>query len=408
MQQFLEEVQKMEYFKPSQTLSELPTQFFASLVQKVNASIAKGHDVINLGQGNPDQPTPHSIVQTLQSAANDPLHHKYPPFRGHSSLKEAVALFYEREYGVSLNPETEIAVLFGGKTGLVELPLCFTEPGDTILVPDPGYPDYWSGVALAKARMEMMPLLASNQYLPDYTTISEQTATKAKLMFLNYPNNPTGAIATKEFFDKTVAFAKQHHILVCHDFAYGAIGFDNKPMSFLQTNGAKDIGIEIYTMSKTFNMAGWRIAFAVGNASVIEAIQLIQDHMYVSVFGAIQEAAKQALLHEQTSIRELVAMYASRRQAFISACHDIGWKVTAPEGSFFTWLPVPKGYTSQSFADVLLEKAHVAVAPGIGFGEYGEGFVRVGLLHSEDRLREAVKRIETLHIFNNDEAIQRK
>ncbi|WP_416827058.1 pyridoxal phosphate-dependent aminotransferase [Ectobacillus polymachus] len=389
----------MEYFKPSQSLTTLPTQFFASLVQKVNTIIAQGHDVINLGQGNPDQPTPPSIVQALQLAANDPLHHKYPPFRGHSSLKEAVALFYEREYDVSLNPETEIAVLFGGKTGLVELPLCFTEPGDTILVPDPGYPDYWSGVALAKAKMEMMPLLASNHYLPDYKAISSQIAKRAKLMFLNYPNNPTGAIATNNFFKETVAFAKQHHILVCHDFAYGAIGFKQKPLSFLQTEGAKDIGIEIYTMSKTFNMAGWRIAFAVGNANVIEAIQLLQDHMYVSVFGAIQEAAKQALLHEQKSVKELVAMYTSRKETFITACHEIGWNVTAPEGSFFAWLPVPEGYTSQSFADMLLEKAHVAVAPGIGFGEHGEGFVRVGLLHSKERLREAVRRIDTLHLF---------
>ncbi|MBO9129873.1 pyridoxal phosphate-dependent aminotransferase [Bacillus sp. 165] len=390
----------MKQFRASQLLHELPTQFFASLVQKVNKVIAQGHDVINLGQGNPDQPTPFHIVQALQKAAAQPVHHKYPPFRGQPSLKEAVAIFYEREYGVKLNPETQVAILFGGKAGLVELPLCFTEPGDTILVPDPGYPDYWSGAALAKVHMEMMPLLAENFFLPDYSSITAETANLAKLMFLNYPNNPTGAVATKDFFEKTVSFANKHDILVVHDFAYGAIGFDGKkPVSFLEAEGAKDTGIEIYTLSKTYNMAGWRIAFAVGNESVIEAINLLQDHVYVSVFGAVQEAACTALLSSQTCVDELNACYESRRHALISACHDIGWQVTAPKGSFFAWLPVPDGYTSSEFADLLLEKAHVAVAPGIGFGEFGEGYIRVGLLHTEDRLIEAVRRIEQLEIF---------
>jgi aminotransferase len=390
----------MKHFQTSQLLHELPTQFFASLVQKVNKVISEGHDVINLGQGNPDQPTPSHIVKALQEAAEQPIHHKYPPFRGQPNLKEAIAVFYEREYGVKLDPEKEVAILFGGKAGLVELPLCFTEPGDTILVPDPGYPDYWSGVALAKAKMEMMPLLAENSFLPDYSTIAPEASDKAKLMFLNYPNNPTGAVATKEFFEETVAFANEHDILIVHDFAYGAIGFDGKkPVSFLEVEGAKETGIEIYTLSKTYNMAGWRIAFAVGNESAIEAINLLQDHIYVSVFGAVQEAARTALLSPQTCVEELNARYESRRNALISACHEIGWNVKSPEGSFFAWLPVPKGYTSAAFADLLLEKAHVAVAPGIGFGTHGEGYVRVGLLHTEERLVEAIKRIEQLKIF---------
>ncbi|UOY93827.1 pyridoxal phosphate-dependent aminotransferase [Ectobacillus sp. JY-23] len=390
----------MKHFNPSTTLTSLPKQFFAGLVQKVNAVIAQGHDVINLGQGNPDRPTPNHIIQALQQAVGEPVHHKYPPFRGQSSLKQAVADFYAREYGVTIDPETEVAILFGGKAGLVELPICFTEPGDSILVPDPGYPDYWSGAALARINMEMMPLLPENQFLPDYTSISLDVAKRAKMMFLNYPNNPTGAIATSAFFDETVAFAEQHDILVCHDFAYGAIGFEGKkPLSFLQTPGAKDVGIEIYTFSKTYNMAGWRIAFAVGNASVIEGIHVLQDHMYVSIFGAVQEAARQALLQPQDCVTELVACYESRRNALISACHQIGWEVTAPEGSFFAWLKVPEGYTSQQFADILLEQAHVAVAPGSGFGSHGEGYVRVGLLHTEERLREAINRISQLEIF---------
>jgi aminotransferase len=391
----------MEYYEQSELLKNLPKQFFASLVYKVGTVMAQGHDVINLGQGNPDQPTPSHIVEALQKAAANPRYHKYSPFRGYSFFKEAVAAFYEREYGVRLDPEKEVAVLFGGKSGLVEIPQCLLNPGDVVLVPDPGYPDYWSGVALARAEMAMMPLRPQNHFLPDYAEISKDVAEKAKLMFLNYPNNPTGAAATNEFFTDTVSFAAKHHICVVHDFAYGAIGFDGKkPISFLQTEGAKDVGIEIYTFSKTYNMAGWRVGVAVGNESVIAAINLLQDHLYVSLFGAIQEAAATALLSSQNCVKDLVTLYESRRNALIKALQEIGWDVKAPAGSFFAWLPVPAGWTSEPFADFLLEKAHVVVAPGIGFGEHGEGYVRVGLLTSETRLKEAAQRISKLDLFN--------
>ncbi|MED0656472.1 pyridoxal phosphate-dependent aminotransferase [Anoxybacillus ayderensis] len=390
----------MKTFPQSNLLQQLPKQFFASLVQKVNAVIAEGHDVINLGQGNPDQPTPAHIVNAMQQAVAKPAYHKYSPFRGYSFLKEAVATFYKREYGVTVDPEKEVAILFGGKAGLVEMPLCLLNPGDVVLVPDPGYPDYWSGVVLARARMEMMPLRAENDFLPDYEELHEDVVRQAKLMFLNYPNNPTGATATESFFKKTVSFAETYGIAVVHDFAYGAIGFDGKkPISFLQVEGAKDVGIEIYTFSKTYNMAGWRIGFAVGNESMIEAINVLQDHLYVSMFGAIQEAAAVALLQSQQCVEELVATYEARRNTFIRALNDIGWNVQAPAGSFFAWLPVPKGYTSETFANLLLEQAHVAVAPGIGFGEHGEGYVRTGLLTSEERLKEAAERIGRLQLF---------
>jgi L-glutamine---4-(methylsulfanyl)-2-oxobutanoate aminotransferase len=391
----------MKKFPQSELLQSLPKQFFASLVEKVGRAVAQGYDVINLGQGNPDQPTPDHIVEALQKASANPRYHKYSPFRGYQFLKEAVAVFYEREYNVKLNPEKEVAILFGGKAGLVEIPQCLVNPGDVVLVPDPGYPDYWSGIALARAKMEMMPLKEENSFLPDYNELSSQVVEKAKLMFLNYPNNPTGAIATKEFFADTVSFAAKNDICVVHDFAYGAIGFDgNKPISFLQTEGAKEVGIEIYTFSKTYNMAGWRVGFAAGNESVIEALNLLQDHLYVSIFGAVQEAAAAALLASQDCVTELVKLYESRRNTFIKALQEIGWNVTAPAGSFFAWLPVPKGFTSEHFADVLLEKAHVVVAPGIGFGEYGEGYVRAGLLTDEERLREAAERIGKLNLFH--------
>ncbi|HYK74104.1 MAG TPA: aminotransferase class I/II-fold pyridoxal phosphate-dependent enzyme, partial [Pseudoneobacillus sp.] len=223
---------------------------------------------------------------------------------------------------------------------------------------------------------------------------------KAKLMFLNYPNNPTGATATPEFFEKTVELAKKTNLCVVHDFAYGAIGFDGqKPLSFLQTEGAKDIGIEIYTLSKTYNMAGWRVGFAVGNRSVISAIELLQDHLYVSIFGAIQEAAAEALLASQQCVEDLNSLYESRRNVLIEGLKSIGWNVTAPKGSFFAWLKVPEGFTSEQFADYLLEKAHIAVAPGVGFGQFGEGYVRVGLLTPEKKMQEVVERIKALEIF---------
>ncbi|WP_043932550.1 pyridoxal phosphate-dependent aminotransferase [Bacillus sp. EB01] len=384
----------------SQRLKKLPQQFFASLVNKVNKAVAEGRDIINLGQGNPDQPTPPHIVKALQVAAEDPGTHKYSPFRGIPELKEAAVEYYEKQYGVKLDPETEVAILFGTKAGLVELPLCLLNDGDTMLLPDPGYPDYLSGVALANVEYETFPLKAEDQFLPDYEEFTPDQKEKAKLMYLNYPNNPTGATADHAFFEKTVQFAKENQITVVHDFAYGAIGYNGKkPVSFLEIEGAKDVGIEMYTLSKTYNMAGWRVGFAVGNAEIIEAINLIQDHLYCSLFPAVQKAAVAALTGDQTSVDELVQRYERRRDTFISACREIGWDVKAPQGSFFAWLPVPEGFTSEEFADLLLEKADVAVAAGNGFGEYGEGYVRVGLLVDEDRLKEAVHRIDKLNLF---------
>jgi len=384
----------------SKKLQQLPTQFFAALVQKVNAALAEGRDVINLGQGNPDQPTPPHIVKALQEAAENPHNHKYSPFRGIGELRQAAADFYKREYNVDIHPDTEVAVLGGTKIGLVELPMAVLNPGDTMLLPDPGYPDYLSGVVLGDAQYDVMPLFAENDFLPDYDALSDEIKDRAKLLYLNYPNNPTGGTATLEFFEETVRFAKEHQIIVAHDFAYGAIGFDgHKPVSFLQAEGAKDVGIELYTLSKTYNMAGWRIGFAVGNAEIIGAINLIQDHLFCSQFPAVQQAAAVALTSSQTCAQELSATYERRRNVLIEEAQRIGWQVTAPKGSFFAWLPVPLGYTSEQFADLLLDQADIAVAAGNGFGQFGEGYVRVGLLVSEERLREAIARIEKLHLF---------
>lgn len=378
----------------AERMQRLPRQFFANLVNKVNARVKAGHDVINLGQGNPDLPTPPHVVEALRESALDPRTHRYPPFSGLPKLKQSAVEFYRREYGVDLDPKTEVAILFGGKTGLVELSEVYLNPGDVALVPDPGYPDYWSGIALAGGQMVTFPLLAENHFLPDFEAISPEDRERAKLLFLNYPNNPTGGVATPEFFADVVRFAKTNNVVAIHDFAYGAIGFDGiKPPSFLQTPGAKDCGIEIYTLSKTYNMAGWRVAFAVGNPDVIANINLIQDHYYVSLFAAIQTAGAVALAGSQDCVAELVSTYERRRDAFVGALYEHGIACPAPKGSFFVWMPVANGFTSEPFADYLLEEANVAVAPGVGFGRHGDGYVRIGLLTTEDRLREAAGRI---------------
>jgi len=385
----------------SNRLKNLPPHFFASLVRNVQEALSEGRDVINLGRGNPDQPTPPHIVKALQEAVEDPTTHGYSPFRGSPELKQAVADFYKREYDVHIDPKTEVAILFGTKPGLVELPLAIMNEDELLLLPDPGYPDYLSSVSLANIKYDLMPLLAENDFLPDYSALSAEQKKQAKLMYLNYPNNPTSATATLPFFEETITFAKANDIAILHDFAYGGIGFDGeKPVSFLQAEGAKEVGIEMYTLSKTYNMAGWRVGFAIGNADIIEAISLLQDHLFIDIFPAIQRAAAEALSGSQDCVVELVSLYESRRNALISECKRIGWDVIAPTASFFAWLPVPEGYTSESFTKLLLDKADIAVAPGHAFGKYGEGYIRVGLLESEDRLKEAVARIEKLDIFS--------
>ncbi|CEH30129.1 Putative LL-diaminopimelate aminotransferase [Aneurinibacillus migulanus] len=387
-------------FQPSEAMNRLPVQFFSGLTGKVQKQVEAGYDVINLGQGNPDKPTPSHIVAALQREAENPLNHKYSPFQGRKELKEAIAYWYKQERGVQLNPETEVAILFGGKAGLVELSNIFLNPGDVCLVPDPGYPDYWSGVAMAGGVMEMMPLREENGFLPDFTQIAPDVAQRAKMMFLNYPNNPTGAVAPRAFIEEAVKFCRDNEILLIHDYAYGAIGFDGvTPPSFLSYPDAKDVGIEVYTLSKSYNMAGWRVGFALGNPEVVRLINLYQDHYFVSLFGAVQMASVEALTASQQCVYDLCAMYESRRNTLYNALHRIGWKAQPTPGSFFAWLPVPAGYTSSSFADVLLNEAQVAVAPGIGFGEQGEGYVRVGLLVEEPRLEEAAERIRRLHLF---------
>lgn len=391
------------HFQQSDLLKILPKQFFASLVSRVNAKIAAGADVINLGQGNPDLPTPDYIVQAMQQATAVAADHQYSAFRGEMRFKTAIAQFYFDTYGVVLDPATEVAVLAGSKIGLVELPLALMNPGETLLLPNPGYPDYWSGAALGRVAVEQVELKRDNDFLIDYDDIPANMAQRAKLLYMNYPNNPTGAVATTDFYEQTVGFAKQNQVGIISDFAYGAIGFDgHQPRSFMQTPGAKTVGIETYTFSKTFNMAGWRVGFAVGNADMIEAINVIQDHLFVSLFPAVQDAAIAALAHyhdQNSAVANLVQVYQQRRDAFVQAVRAYNWEPYVPKGAFYVLMPVPAGYTSASFADLLLEEANVAVADASGFGDAGAGYVRVSLTTDVTRLVEAARRIGELPVF---------
>lgn len=375
--------------------------YFEKLVKKVSTFTERGIDIINLGRGNPDQPTPSHIVQALKQAIDLPENQGYPPFHGKKQVREAISTFYKREYQVDIDPETEVFLFNGSTIAIAAMPQAIINPGEYMLTTDPAYPLYYSAATLARANVYAIPVFEKDGFLPDYRTIPKNILEKTKLLLLNYPNNPTGAIATSSFFQDTISFANTYHIPVMHDFAYGAFGFDgHKPVSILQTPGAKEVSIEVYTMSKTYNMAGWRFGFAVGNASLIHALEQFHDHAHSIVFGAVQDAATTALIGPQDSVQKLNQLYETRRNVFVQSLREIGWEVQAPQGSFFAWFKVPNGFTGESFADFLLEHAHVAVAPGEGFGKNGSQYIRVGLLETEQRLKEAARRIQATGIFH--------
>ncbi|QVL39317.1 pyridoxal phosphate-dependent aminotransferase [Bacillus velezensis] len=383
---------------PSDVIKTLPKQEFSLVFQKVKEMEKTGAQIINLGQGNPDLPTPPHIVETLREAALNPSYHGYGPFRGYPFLKEAIAEFYEREYGVSVNPETEVALFGGGKAGLYVLTQCLLNPGDIALVPNPGYPEYLSGITMARAELHEMPLYPENGYLPDFERIDPAVLKKAKLMFLNYPNNPTGATADQAFYEKAAAFAKKHDIHLIHDFAYGAFEFDQNPASFLQAKEAKTVGAELYSFSKTFNMAGWRMAFAVGNEKIIQAVNEFQDHVFVGMFGGLQQAAAAALSGNPEHTERLKRTYKERIDFFTALCEkELGWSIEKPKGTFYVWAEIPNEFeSSHQFSDYLLEHAHVVVTPGEIFGSGGKRYVRISMVAKQGDLREFVLRIQKL------------
>lgn len=382
----------------AERVKKLPPYLFMEIDRVKNKAKAEGRDIIDLGVGDPDIPTPSHIIDELYEAAKNPSNHRYALDQGLDQLRQAVAHWYKKRFSVDLDPVNEVLPLIGSKEGIAHMPLAFVNPGDDVLIPDPCYPPYKSGTIFAGGIPYLMPLLAQNNFLPDFESIDYQVAERAKLMFLNYPNNPTAAIADETFYKRAIAFAQRYGTIICHDAAYSELAYDNyKPLSFLQVKGAKEFGIEFHSLSKTYNMTGWRIGFACGNAQVIAALKKIKSNIDSGIFQAIQIAGIAALQSEDSLLIGLNNIYQKRRDVLIDGLNRIGWKVDKPKATFYVWIPVPPGYTSTELVKTLLEKADIVVTPGVGFGPNGEGYIRMALTVKEERLEEAIDRIERLH-----------
>jgi len=385
--------------KHAKRLDLVPPYLFAEIDRKRNEAIAKGVDVINLGIGDPDLATPIGIVDAMKKALDNAENHNYPPYDGTNEFKEASAKFYERRFNVKLDPKTEILAIIGSKEALAHLPLAFVDKDDYCLIPDPAYPVYKVATQFAGGIPYIMPLLEEDGFLPDLKKIPVDIAEKSKIMFLNYPNNPTGAMATREFYEDVVKFAKKYDILVCSDIAYSEQYYDDyKPLSILEIEGAKDVCIELNSLSKSFNMTGWRIGFAGGNAQAIAALGKIKNNMDSGVFKAIQHAGIEALNNSEKYTKEVTKVYQARRDIVIDGLNSLGWNIKPAQATFYIWFPVPKGYTSTEFATLMLEKAGIVIPPGIGYGEYGDKYVRIALTASEARLKEAIQRMKDNNI----------
>ncbi len=376
-------------------IKTLPPYLFAAIDEMKQKAIARGVDIINLGIGDPDLPTPTPIIERLKQAAAEPKNHQYPSYEGLLPFRQAVANWYQRRFGVTLDPRSEVLGLIGSKEGIGHVPLAFVDPGDIVLVPSPGYPVFPVGAIFAGGIPHLMPLLKQNGFLPDLNAIPKDVAKRAKLMFLNSPNNPTSVVAGKDFFDRVVAFALEHQIIVCHDAAYSEIYYDGRrPPSFLEVGGAKDVGIEFHSLSKTFNMTGWRIGFAVGNKRILAGLGKVKSNLDSGIFQAVQEAGITAIQSDDQLTDGLRKLYQERRDVLVPGLKKLGLDVDTPPAAFYVWIAVPKGYTSTAFTAHLLEKAGIVTTPGNGFGAAGEGYIRMTLTTPKERLTEVVERIK--------------
>ena len=376
-------------------IKTLPPYLFAAIDEMKQKAIARGVDIINLGIGDPDLPTPTPIIERLKQAAAEPKNHQYPSYEGLLPFRQAVANWYQRRFGVTLDPRSEVLGLIGSKEGIGHVPLAFVDPGDIVLVPSPGYPVFPVGATFAGGIPHLMPLLKQNGFLPDLNAIPKDVAKRAKLMFLNSPNNPTSVVAGKDFFDRVVAFALEHQIIVCHDAAYSEIYYDGRrPPSFLEVGGAKDVGIEFHSLSKTFNMTGWRIGFAMGNKRILAGLGKVKSNLDSGIFQAVQEAGITAIQSDDQLTDGLRKLYQERRDVLVPGLKKLGLDVDTPPAAFYVWIAVPKGYTSTAFTAHLLEKAGIVTTPGNGFGAAGEGYIRMTLTTPKERLTEVVERIK--------------
>ncbi|MFH1715481.1 MAG: LL-diaminopimelate aminotransferase [Elusimicrobiota bacterium] len=382
----------------SNSVKKLPPYLFAEIDRKKKELIDKGIDIISFGVGDPDTPAPEFIIDAMKTALDNPVNHQYPFGSGKISFRKAASAWLKKRFNVDIDPITEIHALIGSKEGIAHFPLAFLNPGDIVLVPEPGYPAYNAGVIFAGGESYFMPLLEKNNFLPDLESIPSETAKRAKIMYVNYPNNPTAALCGEKDFIKMIEFAKKYDIIIAHDAAYSEMYYDGKrPISFLSAPGAKDVGVEFHSLSKTFNMTGWRIGFVAGNRDIIKGLSIVKDNYDSGVFGAVQDAAVTALEKGDAEAERLRNMYQKRRDFFIQKMKSIGWNISCPGATFYVWAKAPDGYTSAECAAKLLDKAGIVVTPGNGFGPSGEGYVRFTLTVSEKRIEEAVERIKKLN-----------
>lgn len=381
--------------KVADRIASLPAYPFAQLGRRIRQLTAEGNDVIRLDIGSPDLPPPEFIVEAMIQSSRDPSHHGYSDFDGTPQLRRSMAAYYERRFGVQLDPDKQIVPLIGSKEGIANVALAFVDVGSVVLVPDPGYAPYGLGTLLAGGTPVTFALTPENDYLPDLEAIAEDQARAARILWLNYPNNPTGAVATLEFFERAVAFAKRYDLLICHDNPYCDLVYDGyQAPSLLQVPGAVDVAIEFNSLSKTYNMAGWRVGMAVGNAFAVEALGRTKTNIDSGLFRPIQDAAALALTADQSWLQARNAVYAERRDLILATLRKVGLRANRPLASLYLWIQIPDGYTAEQFATRLLEEASVSVTPGTVFGAHGEGFFRISLGCATDRVREAMERLE--------------
>ncbi|MDD4939635.1 MAG: LL-diaminopimelate aminotransferase [Candidatus Omnitrophica bacterium] len=384
-------------FKLSRKIQSLPPYLFLEIDKAKRRARAEGRDIIDLGIGDPDQPTPKEIIEKLNKSALDPATHRYALDQGMPVLRGAIAQWYRERFNVKLDPETEILPLIGSKEGIAHFPLAFLNEGDYSLVPDPCYPPYKGGTIFAGGKPYIMPLKEENAFLPDLKKIPAAILRKARLIFVNYPNNPTSAIAREDFYERIVEFARENNLIVISDLAYSEIAFDGyRPASFLGTSGARGIGIEFHSLSKTCNMTGWRVGWACGSAELISALAKVKSNIDSGIFSAIQLAGVTALEGSKHHIEDMCRLYQGRRDLLISGLNSLGWRADAPKATFYAWLKIPEKISSIKFSELLLEKANIVVTPGVGFGKNGEGYIRMALTVPKERILEAVQRLKKI------------
>lgn len=388
-------------FKLSKKINSLPPYLFLEIDKAKRKAKAEGRDIIDLGIGDPDQPTPQHVIERLYEAVKDPATHKYALDQGMPSLRQAICGWYKNRFDVSLSPENEILPLIGSKEGIAHFPLAFLNEGDYSLVPDPCYPPYKGGTILAGGKIYLMPLLEANAFLPDLKEIPLNIRKKAKLIYINYPNNPTGRTAEKDFYRRAVEFAVKNRIIVISDLAYSEMSYDGyRPSSFLEIEGAKDITIEFHSLSKTYNMTGWRIGWACGNAELVSGLAKVKSNVDSGIFSAVQIAGIAALTGPQEHLKNMCEFYQGRRDCLVHGLRSLGWNVESPKATFYVWLSVPKTGSktmdSLKFSAMLLDKANIVVTPGVGFGTYGEGYIRMALTVPKERIEEALVRLKKI------------